>query len=79
MNAAIPTSDVAEIHALATRAIIDREFQAAVLNGKRRERLQEFHLSELAVRKILAIQAASVQDFIHNLSALTGLANGSYR
>ncbi|MBI3160153.1 MAG: hypothetical protein HYZ26_11200 [Chloroflexi bacterium] len=66
------SADLAEIHAIATRAIIDEEFQAAVLNGHRRERLQEFHLSEPVAQKIMAIRAVTLQDFIRHLSVMTG-------
>lgn len=64
--------DVREIHALATRAIVDAEFRAALLNGQRRETLSEFPLSAGTVDEILGIEANTLQDFIAHLSMLTG-------
>lgn len=65
------SGDAREIHALATRAIVDNEFRSALLNGQRREKLREFSLSVGAVDEILKIQATTLQDFIEHLCVLT--------
>ncbi len=71
MTRAGDRAEAREIHALATRAIVDAEFRGALLNGQRREKLSEFPLSAGTVDEILEIQADTLQGFIEQLSVLT--------
>ena len=59
-----------EINALATRALIDRDFEVAILNGQRYERLQEFQLPNVVVDAIMQIKGENLQQFIYQLNDL---------
>ncbi|HBG75288.1 MAG: hypothetical protein A2X25_12440 [Chloroflexi bacterium GWB2_49_20] len=59
-----------EINALATRALTDRNFEAAILNGHRYERLQEFQLPVGVVNAIMQIKGENLQQFIYQLNDL---------
>ena len=59
-----------EINALATRALTDRNFEAAILNGHRYERLQEFQLPVGVVNAIMRIKGENLQQFIYQLNDL---------
>ncbi len=50
-----------EVNAIATRALIDKDFEAAILNGHRRELLQEFQLPEKVFNAIMCIQGEDLQ------------------
>ncbi|TAK12141.1 MAG: hypothetical protein EPO32_09770 [Anaerolineae bacterium] len=57
---------------------MDREFEVAVLNGHRREKLKEFSLSEAMTEKVIQIRASSLQDFIGHLDHLAQLGGSRY-
>ena len=57
-----------EINAIATRALVDKEFEAAILNGHRRERLQEFELPEKVFNAIMGIKGENIKQFIFQLN-----------
>ena len=59
-----------QLNAIATRALLDDEFQAAILNGHRRQRLSEFSLSKDEIEAVMSIQANDVDQFIRNLGKL---------
>ena len=59
-----------EINAIATRALVDKDFEAAILNGKRRELLQEFQLPERVFNAIMCIQGEDLKQFIFQLNDL---------
>jgi len=59
-----------EINAIATRALVDKDFEAAILNGKRRELLQEFKLPERVFNAIMCIQGEDLKQFIFQLNDL---------
>jgi hypothetical protein len=44
-----------QINAIATRALVDADFKQAILNGQRRQRLQEFIDKALIKLRILAL------------------------
>jgi translation initiation factor RLI1 len=56
-----------EINAIATRALVDKEFEAAILNGQRKERLQEFRLPESVANNIMQFRGENLQQFIYQL------------
>lgn len=59
-----------EINAIATRALLDGEFEAAILNGQRKEKLREFDLDDKQVAALLALDAADLDHFIQQLDDL---------
>ena len=59
-----------QINAIATRALLDSEFEAAIMNGKRREKLKEFDLNDKQVATVLAIEATDLYQFIYQLGDL---------
>lgn len=59
-----------EINALATRVLTDRDFETAILNGHRYERLQEFQLPVGVLDAIMQIKGEDLQQFIYQLNDL---------
>jgi hypothetical protein len=55
------------LNAIATKALLDHEFQVDILNGHRRERLKEFELSDDEKRVVLSIEAKNVDQFVTRL------------
>ncbi len=53
-----------QINALVTRALLDDQFQADILNGQRRERLDEFELTSEERAELIGIAASNVDEFI---------------
>ena len=58
------------VNAIATRALIDKDFEVAILNGQRQELLKEFHLPEKVFNAIMCIQGEDINQFIFQLSDL---------
>ena len=59
-----------EINALATKALTDRNFEAAILHGQRLEQLQEFQLPVGVLDAIMQIKGENLQQFIFQLNDL---------
>ena len=59
-----------EINALATKALTDRNFEAAILHGKRLEQLKEFRLPSGVLNAIMQIKGENLQQFIYQLNDL---------
>lgn len=59
-----------KLNAIATQALIDREFERAILNGHRKERLQEFDLTQEEIDVLMSIDAHTLDQFIHRLRSL---------
>lgn len=59
-----------KLNAIATQALIDREFERAILNGHRKERLQEFDLTREEIDALMSIDAHTLDQFIHRLRNL---------
>ena len=59
-----------QINAIATRALVDKDFEAAILNGQRRELLQEFQLPDRVFDAIMCIQGEDLKQFIFQLNDL---------
>jgi NifB/MoaA-like Fe-S oxidoreductase len=66
------------LNAIATRALLDGDFKKAVLNGKRREKLDEFSLSENEIQAVMEIEANSLDQFIRGLGTLMHNQSSSY-
>ena len=49
------TYGISKIHlnAIATRALIDEDFKAGVLNGKRSQKIQEYPLPEIIQQEVM--------------------------
>lgn len=58
------------INAIATRALVDKKFQAALLNGHRREMLEQFPLSDEEQEVLLDLRVDNVDHFISRLDSL---------
>ena len=60
----------AHLNAIATRALIDEDFKAGVLNGKRSQKIQEYPLPEFILQEVMNIRAKNVGQFIQGLYAI---------
>ena len=60
----------AHLNAIATRALIDEDFKAGVLNGKRSQKIQEYPLPEIVLQEVMNIRAKNVGQFIQGLYAI---------
>lgn len=58
------------INAIATRALLDKKFQAALLNGQRREMLEQFPLSDEEQEVLLDLRVDNVDHFIARLDSM---------
>ena len=59
-----------EINAIATRALVDKDFEAAILNGHRQERLNEFRLPKNVADTIMQFTGENIHQFISQLHNL---------
>ncbi|MEX2143458.1 MAG: hypothetical protein WD740_02595 [Anaerolineales bacterium] len=59
-----------KLNAIATQALLDNEFQAAILNGHVQDRLGAFQLNDEEVKAVMSIQALDLDQFIRHLSGL---------
>jgi hypothetical protein len=59
-----------KLNAIATQALLDNEFKAAMLNGQLQERLGAFQLNDEEVQAVMSIQAMDLDQFIRHLSGL---------
>lgn len=59
-----------DINAIAAKALLDHKFEAAILNGQRREKLHEFDFDERQIEAVMAIEAENLDQFIHRLGSL---------
>jgi|OpeIllAssembly_1097287.scaffolds.fasta_scaffold150260_3 hypothetical protein len=60
-----------QINAIVTRALADQDFQKAILNGQRRERLQDFNLSPELEETIMSFKRGSIDQMIYQLNDLS--------
>jgi hypothetical protein len=65
-----------QINAIITQALVDQDFQKAILNGQRRERLQDFNLSPELVDAIMSFRGDSIHHFIFQLNDLAVSSTG---
>ena len=65
------------INAIAAQALLDNKFEAAILNGKRKEKLDEFNLSEKQIKAVMAIEADDLDQFIRSLGKLIQLPSAA--
>ncbi|MEJ2487505.1 MAG: hypothetical protein P8Y68_17415 [Anaerolineales bacterium] len=67
MLANIPGFSKVHLNAIATRALIDEDFKAGILNGSRGQKIGEYPLPEITRQEIMNIHAADVSQFIQGL------------
>jgi hypothetical protein len=75
MQASTSTYSKAHLNAIATRALIDEEFKAGVLNGKRSQKIQEYPLPEMIQQEVMNINAKNVGQFIQGLYEIIGASS----
>jgi hypothetical protein len=59
-----------KLNAIVTKALVDRDFQAAILNGRRKECLVNFGLSDDEIKAVLSVRASSLDQFIKQINTL---------
>jgi hypothetical protein len=59
-----------KLNAIATQALLDNEFKAAILNGRRAEKLSAFELNDAEVAAVMSIEAINIDQFIRRLGYL---------
>lgn len=59
-----------KLNAIAAQALLDNDFQAAILNGRYQEKLGSFGLNEEETAAVLSINAINVDQFIRSLGNL---------
>lgn len=63
------------LNAIVTKALTDSRFCADILNGHRRERIQEYRLEENVVQAVMDISARNLDQFIRSLDTWMTAAN----
>ena len=64
-----------QLNAIATRALLEKDFSAAILNGQRKEKIVEFDLDEKEINAVLKIEAVDLDQFIRKLGKLISNAS----
>ncbi len=59
-----------KLNAIAAQALLDNDFQAAILNGRYQDKLGSFELNEEETAAVMSINAISVDQFIRSLGNL---------
>ena len=59
-----------QLNAIVTRALIDEDFKAGILNGTRRQKLEEYPLPDSIQQAVLEIKADDLNHFIFKLTEL---------
>jgi len=62
-----------QLNAIVTRALIDEDFKAGILNGTRRQKLEEYPLPDTIQRAVLEIKADDLNHFIFKMHELLRL------
>jgi hypothetical protein len=59
-----------KLNAIATQALLDEEFKAAIQSGRHKEKLSAFQLNDEEAQAVMSIDAMDVDQFIRRLSYL---------
>ncbi len=59
-----------KLNAIAAQALLDNDFQAAILNGRYQEKLGSFQLNEEETAAVMSINALNVDQFVRSLGSL---------
>ncbi len=59
-----------KLNAIAAQALLDNDFQAAILDGHYQEKLGSFQLNAEETAAVMSINALNVDQFIRSLSSL---------
>ncbi|MEN8241249.1 MAG: hypothetical protein ABFS17_04970 [Chloroflexota bacterium] len=62
-----------QLNAIVTRALIDDDFKAGILNGTRRQKLEEYPLPDTIQQAVLEIKADDLNHFIFKMHELLRL------
>jgi hypothetical protein len=60
---------------MVTKALTDSRFCADILNGHRRERIQEYNLADNVEKAVMGIKAKNLDQFIRSLDTWMTAAN----
>ena len=63
-----------KLNAIATQALLDQDFKAAILSGRSSDKLSAFQLNEEEMRAVASIQARDLDQFIRSLGNLIQVA-----
>ncbi|MGH2581378.1 MAG: hypothetical protein ACRDFQ_00605 [Anaerolineales bacterium] len=63
-----------KLNAIATQALLDDEFKAAMLSGRLQDKLSAFQLNEAEMQAVSSIQAMDLDQFMRRLGNLIQLA-----
>jgi hypothetical protein len=63
-----------KLNAIATQALLDQDFKAAVLSGRVQEKLGAFGLNDEELRAVASIQAMDLDQFMRRLGSLIQMA-----
>lgn len=64
-----------KLNAMVTKALTDSRFCADILNGHRRERIQEYNLADNVVQAVMGIKAKNLDQFIRSLDTWMTASN----
>jgi hypothetical protein len=59
-----------KLNAIAAQALLDNDFQTAIVNGRYQEKLGSFGLNEEETAAVMSINAINVDQFIRSLGNL---------
>lgn len=59
-----------KLNAIAAQALLDNEFQAAILDGSHKDKLGAFHLNDEEAKAVMAIDAMDIDQFIRRIGNL---------
>lgn len=63
-----------KLNAIATQALLDKDFEVALLSGHSQDKLGAFQLNDEEMRAVTSIQARNLDQFMHSLGSLIQLA-----
>jgi hypothetical protein len=64
-----------KLNAMVTKALTDSRFCADILNGHRRERIQEYNLADNVEQAVMGIKAKNLDQFIRSLETWMTASN----
>ena len=59
-----------KLNAIAAQALLDHDFQAAIMNGRYQEKLDSFQLNEEETAAVMSINALNVDQFVRSLGSI---------
>ena len=68
-----------QLNAIITRALLDEDFKAGILNGKRKTLLSAFPLPNEVMDKVLVIRANDIDEFVGGVMGIMNEAKRQVR